>query len=166
MSDINVIIGLPSDIDPTTFVGKPVTSEGEVVGKVVNATVNENGRVVATLHLTEQQAMVLGEPLNFDSSISYTSTLNFSTMSWSPCNHFQSIGRLNRKPPPQPKIARVGKYYTLDDIKEQKLPASLKFRTRRLAKRFFKSPMIVTNPQHWEILFGKPHFKRKQNATS
>lgn len=63
----------------------------------------------------------------------------------------QSIGRLRRKPI-VPKIGRVGRYYTRQDLVSRNPPRSWKFNTKRKAKKFFSLPLIMKNARQFELI--------------
>lgn len=64
----------------------------------------------------------------------------FLDLTWSPGPRYsQAMGRLLRKI----EIVRIGRYYTAQHlINDYPLPRSLKFRTRRAAKKRFIKPLI------------------------
>lgn len=77
-------------------------------------------------------------------------------LSWRPGSTIQSESRLNRKPPPKPKIIRNGRYYTMADLDCTDLPRCFKFKNRRTAMKFFsKGPLIMKSSKQFSSVFGK-----------
>ncbi len=78
-------------------------------------------------------------------------------LNWRPGSTMQSESRLNRKPPPKPKIIRNGRYYTMATLDCTDLPRCFKFKNRRTAMKFFsKGPLIMKSSKQFSSVFGKP----------
>ena len=57
---------------------------------------------------------------------------------------------------PKVSLKRVGKYWTLEQIDADTAPNSWMFKTRRAAKRFFATPIVVRSPKQMTSLYGTP----------
>lgn len=73
---------------------------------------------------------------------------------WQPAEGIQAIGRVLRKRP-TPKLKRVGKYWTID-IANPTIPRAWLFKQRRLAKKFFAGPVIVSSNARMCSIYGSP----------
>lgn len=59
-----------------------------------------------------------------------------------------------------PKIVRIGRYYTSEQVVGNNPPRSFLFNTKRAAKKFWhRGPLLVNSPRQLLAIFGSPNFE-------